>query len=149
MTEPAERDVHGRDTSFLLRKISQTRLETLMSLTQASVDAAIKLCVMLVLLLVPVAHGYAQQPAVEVKDAWARGTVPAQKASGAFMEIRSNSPAQLLGAASPVASHVEIHNMKMEDGVMRMFAVKSVELPAGKPVKFAPGGYHIMLMGLK
>jgi copper(I)-binding protein len=38
--------------------------------------------------------------------------------------------------------------MKVEGGVMKMYPVDGVDLPAGKTVKLAPGGYHVMLMGL-
>jgi len=90
---------------------------------------------------------YAQQ--VSVKDAWIRGTVQGQSATGAFMELTGQSNARLVGAASPVAKTVEVHNMKIENGVMKMFPVEGIDLPAGKPVKLAPGGYHVMLMGLQ
>jgi hypothetical protein len=86
---------------------------------------------------------------VTVKDSWVRGTTPAQKATGAFMEIVSSDAASLLSASSPVAGVVEIHTMKMEDGVMKMRAIPKLDLPAGKGVKLAPGGNHVMLMDLK
>lgn len=85
---------------------------------------------------------------VTVKDAWIRGTVPGQSGTGAFMELTGKSNARLIGAASPAAKVVEVHHMKMENGVMKMYAVEGVELPAGKPVRLAPGGYHVMLMDL-
>jgi len=84
---------------------------------------------------------------VAVKDAWARATVPGQKASGAFMTLSSVKGAVLVGASSPVASTVEIHEMKHEGEVMKMRAVSRVELPAGKTVAL-DGSYHIMFMGL-
>lgn len=84
---------------------------------------------------------------VEVKEAWARATVPGQKASGAFMTLTSAKGATLLGGSSPVAKSVEIHEMKHEGDVMKMRAVPKIELPAGKAVALA-GDYHIMLMGL-
>lgn len=84
-----------------------------------------------------------------MKDAWIRGTVGGQKATGAFMSLTSRSPARLVAVASPAAGVVEIHSMKMDGGVMRMFAVDSVELPANRTVKLAPGGYHVMLTDLK
>ncbi|MFO1338002.1 MAG: copper chaperone PCu(A)C [Burkholderiaceae bacterium] len=85
-----------------------------------------------------------------VKDAWVRGTVPQQQASGAFMTLTSTQGGRLVGAASPVASMVEIHEMKMDGGVMKMAPVPGgLDLPAGKPVDLKPGGYHVMLMGLK
>ena len=86
---------------------------------------------------------------IQVKDAWVRGTVPAQTATGAFMEITSKSDSKLVGAASPAAGKVEVHNMKMENGVMKMAPVAAIDLPAGKPVLLGPGGYHVLLMDLK
>ena len=86
---------------------------------------------------------------VTVKDSWVRGTTPAQKATGAFMQITSSDAATVLSASSPVAGVVEIHTMKMEDGVMKMRAIPKLDLPAGKGVKLAPGGNHVMLMDLK
>jgi periplasmic copper chaperone A len=85
---------------------------------------------------------------VTIADAWVRGTVPGQKATGAFMQITSPTDAALVAAASPVAKTVEIHEMKMDGGMMRMRAVPQIPLPAGKPVPLAPGGYHVMLMDL-
>ena len=86
---------------------------------------------------------------IEVKEAWVRGTVPAQRGTGAFMEITGKSAVRLVGAASTVAGAVEIHTMTMTNGVMKMFAVDGIDVPAGKTIKLAPGGYHIMFMGLK
>jgi copper(I)-binding protein len=86
---------------------------------------------------------------IEVKQPWIRGTVHGQKATGAFMEITSNVPARFVAASSPVAGVVEIHNMKMEGGVMRMFAVDGIDLPANRTVKLASGGYHVMLLDLQ
>ena len=86
---------------------------------------------------------------VEVKGAWVRGTVAGQKGTGAFMELTSKRVARLVAVASPAAGVVEIHTMKMEGGVMKMFAVNGVDLPAGRTVKLAPGGYHVMMMDLK
>jgi copper(I)-binding protein len=91
----------------------------------------------------------AQAQPVEVKDAWIRGTVAGQKATGAFMSLMSPTPARLVAAASPAAGVVEIHYTRMEGGVMRMVAVDGVELPANRTVKLAPGGYHVMLQDLK
>lgn len=91
----------------------------------------------------------AQGQPVEIKDAWIRGTVSGQKATGAFMNLTSRAPARLVAASSSAAGLVEIHSMKMDGGVMRMFAVDGIELPANRTVKLAPGGYHFMLMDLK
>jgi periplasmic copper chaperone A len=85
---------------------------------------------------------------VAVTDAWVRGTVPGQKATGAFMQLTSLSDMTLVGAASPAAKVVEIHEMKQEGGMMKMNAVNRVALPANKTVELKPGGYHIMMMEL-
>ncbi len=92
--------------------------------------------------------GAVQAQEISVKDAWIRGTVQGQTATGAYMEFTSRSAARLVGVASPAAKTVEVHHMKMENGVMRMLPVDGVDIPAGKPVKFAAGGYHVMLAGL-
>ena len=84
-----------------------------------------------------------------VKDAWVRGTVPQQMATGMFATITSTHTAKLVSASSPAASDVQIHEMLMSGDVMKMREVASIDLPAGKAVELKPGGYHIMLMGLK
>ena len=89
------------------------------------------------------------QAQVTVKDPWIRATVPAAKATGAFMQLQSAQDARLIEVRSSVAGIAEIHQMAMENNVMKMQAVTGVDLPAGKPVAFASGGYHIMLMQLK
>jgi len=86
---------------------------------------------------------------VSVKDAWVRGTVAQQKATGAFMQLTASQDAKLVQADSPVAGVVEIHEMTMDGGVMRMRAITSLELPANRTVELKPGGYHVMLMDLK
>ena len=84
-----------------------------------------------------------------VKDAWVRGTVAPQKATGAFMQISSVQGGKLVSVQSPVAGVAEVHEMTMEGSVMKMRAMPSLELPAGKAVELKPGGYHVMLMDLK
>lgn len=86
---------------------------------------------------------------VEVKSAWVRGTVAAQKTTGAYMEITSAQGARLVGAESTAAGMVEVHEMSMDKNVMRMRAVPKLDLPAGKTVEIKPGGYHMMLIDLK
>lgn len=86
---------------------------------------------------------------VQVDNPWVRGTVAKQNATGAFMRLTAPEPMRLVGAQSPVAGVVEIHEMAMDKDVMRMRAIPSLPLPAGKPVELKPGGYHVMLMDLK
>ncbi len=91
----------------------------------------------------------AAQAQVKVDDPWVRATVAPQKATGAFMQLTSAKAAKVVAASSPVADMVEIHEMKMDDGVMKMRAVDALALPAGQTVALKPGSYHVMLMGLK
>jgi len=91
----------------------------------------------------------AVQAQVKVDDPWVRATVAPQKATGAFMQLTSARPAKVVAASSPVAAMVEIHEMKMDGGVMKMRAVDALPLPAGQAVALKPGSYHVMLMGLK
>jgi len=65
------------------------------------------------------------------------------------MEIVSTRDARLTGVSSPVAAVAEVHSMTIDGGTMRMRAVEALDLPAGRPVKLAPGGYHVMLFDLK
>ena len=87
---------------------------------------------------------------VDVKNAWVRTAVQGQSATGAFMTITARENTSLVGIASPVAGVAEVHEMKMDGGVMKMRAVEGgLALPAGKAVELKPGGYHLMLMDLK
>lgn len=87
--------------------------------------------------------------AVTVDAPWARATVAGQQVSGAYMTLTSSATAALVGISTPVAETAELHEMRLESGVMRMRAVSDLELPAGRAVALKPGGYHLMLMGLK
>jgi copper(I)-binding protein len=104
------------------------------------------------MMLIVISAAAASVPAwaqVEVKSAWVRGTVAAQKTTGAYMEISSVQGASLVGVESAVAGAVEVHEMRMDKNVMRMRAVPRLDLPAGKTVELKPGGYHVMLIDLK
>ena len=86
---------------------------------------------------------------ISVTDAWARATMPGQPVSGAYMQIQADADARLVGVSSSVVPRVEVHEMNMDGGVMRMREVKAIDLPKGKTVSLEPGGFHIMLMNLK
>ena len=86
---------------------------------------------------------------VKVDNAWARATVQGQKATGAFMKLTAPQPTQLVAVSTPVAGVAEIHEMKMDGGVMKMRAVPALDLPANQSVELKPGSYHLMLMDLK
>ena len=86
---------------------------------------------------------------VTIKEPWVRGTVQGQRATGAFMQLTAKESASLVSVESPVAGSVEIHEMKMENDIMKMRPIDRLDLPAGKAVEMKPGGYHVMLMDLK
>lgn len=85
---------------------------------------------------------------VAVIEAWVRATVAQQPATGAFMRITAQQDARLVDVRSPIAKTVELHEMSMENNVMRMRPVAGISLPAGQAVELKPGGFHVMLMGL-
>jgi copper(I)-binding protein len=86
---------------------------------------------------------------VRVTDAWVRATVTGQRTTAAFMKLTPTADATLIGAASPAAAVVEIHEMKLDAGVMQMRRIERLPLQAGKTVELTPSGYHVMLMGLR
>jgi len=90
----------------------------------------------------------AQDATLTVDDAWVRATVPSQHATGAFMRLTSAVPGRLVAVESDAAKHVEVHEMAMQDNVMKMRQVPGIDLPAGQPVELKPGGYHVMLIDL-
>jgi periplasmic copper chaperone A len=96
--------------------------------------------------LLAAAPAFAQ---VSATDAWTRATVPVQKVAGVFLTLQSAQATALVAVDSPVAGHVEIHEMSVMGEMMRMRQIQRLELPAGKPVALKPGGYHLMLFDLK
>lgn len=95
------------------------------------------------------AAGAASAQSVRVEGAWARASVPGQKATGAFMTLTAPAATQLVGVSSPAAGVAEVHEVAMQGDVMKMRAIESLALPAGQPVQLKPGGHHIMLLDLK
>ena len=85
---------------------------------------------------------------VTIADPWVRTTVAQQKTTAAYMTITSLQGGKVVEASSPVAASAEVHEMKMDGGMMKMRAVDKVPIPAGKPVELKPGGYHVMLVDL-
>lgn len=94
-------------------------------------------------------YAQSQTANVVVDHAWARASVPGQSGSGAYMTLTAREPLTLVGASTPVAGVAEVHAMKMEGDVMRMRPAGPIALQPGQPLELKPGGYHVMLMGLK
>lgn len=86
---------------------------------------------------------------VAVDAPWVRASVPQQTATGAFMRLTASRDLRLIGARSDAAQTTEVHEMAMQGQMMRMRQVAALPLPRGQAVALAPGGYHVMLIGLK
>lgn len=88
---------------------------------------------------------------IELRNCAIQQTIPGAKATGAFLNIHKNDSSELslVSAAAPsITEHVEIHEMIMKDGTMKMSQIPSYPLKAGDNI-FQKGGYHIMLMDLQ
>jgi copper(I)-binding protein len=87
-----------------------------------------------------------------ITQAWSRATPGGAKVAGGYLTIenKGTAPDRLTGGTADIAAKVEIHEMSMENGVMKMHALdKGLAIEPGKTVKLAPGGYHVMLQELK
>jgi copper(I)-binding protein len=88
--------------------------------------------------------------ALRISHPWAKPAM-AGRAGACYLTITNTgkAPAMLARAASPAAARVTIHEMRMEGAVMRMRTLASLTIAPGATVTLAPGGYHLMLEGLK
>lgn len=85
-----------------------------------------------------------------VSEAWIAEAPPTARHNAAYLQLRNGSRADtLLAVETPVAAVVEMHEMRMEQGVMRMRQEKRIDLPANAELRLAPGGRHLMLIDMK
>lgn len=87
-----------------------------------------------------------------ITQAWSRATPNGAKIGSGYLTIenRGSAAERLLGGSAEVAGKVQLHEMAVASGVMTMRPLdKGLTIEAGKTVKLAPGGYHLMLMDLK
>ena len=100
------------------------------------------------LVFLPVA-GFAQQGDIKVENAWSRAAI-AGRTGVVYLTIADTGAAdRLTGASSPVAAEVGLHESFTDNGIAKMRDVAALPVEPGKPVTLAPGGYHLMLTGLK
>ena len=86
---------------------------------------------------------------VTVSDPWARASILASRPGAAYLTLRSDVADQLVGIKSPAAAEVMIHALETDAaGISRMIHLARLALEPGVPVTLAPGGMHVMLMGL-
>ena len=89
---------------------------------------------------------------ITVTQGWSRETAQGQETGGAFLTVTNAGTAadRLTGGSTPVADDVQVHTVDMTDGIMRMRQLNGgLEVPAEGNVTLKPGGFHIMLIGLK
>ena len=89
------------------------------------------------------------EESVRVSDAWARASVLASRPVASYLTIESAVEDRLLGVTAPVAGHVMIHAVEKDGDVSRMKHIETLEVPTGERITLAPGGMHLMLMGLQ
>ena len=87
---------------------------------------------------------------ITIGHPWARATPGAVKNSAAFMMFDNKGAAdKLIGVSGEIAKEIQIHSMISESGVMKMREIKSLDIPANGMAELKPGGFHVMLIGLK
>src|ERR1700716_2106967 len=87
-----------------------------------------------------------------VTSPWTRATPGGAKIAGGYLKITNNgtTPDRFVGVKSESTDHVEIHEMSMSDGVMKMRPLPNgLEIKPGETVELKSGGYHLMFMDLK
>lgn len=93
-----------------------------------------------------------QAPAVRIVQPWSRATPAGAPAAAGYLTIANDgrAPDRLLGGSSPASAQLQIHEMTMDGGVMRMRPVAGgLVIPPGATVTLKPGGLHVMFIGLK
>ena len=91
----------------------------------------------------------AQPGQIEVEQVWSRAA-PQGRVGVLYMTVTDHgAPDRLVGVETPVAEKAELHESFAEGGVMKMRPVAAAPVEPGKPLVLKPGGYHVMLMGLR
>jgi len=88
---------------------------------------------------------------LKISAAWSRATPKGASVGGGYMKITNTGTAmdRLIGGSSSICGHFELHEMKMENDVMKMRPVANgIEIKPGQTIEFGPSGYHVMLIGL-
>jgi len=117
---------------------------TLLSIGSAALAA--------LLALVPARADDVKAGDLVISQAWARATPKGAKVGGGFLTIenKGSAPDRLIGGSADVAGSVQVHEMSMDGGVMKMRPMeKGLTIDPGKTVQLAPGSYHLMMMDLK
>lgn len=96
------------------------------------------------------AHEYALK-SLRIDHPFARATPPGAKTGGVFVTVENTGTQsdRLIGVSSPVAGGADLHEMKVDAGVMKMRGVAALEVKPGETLELKPGGYHVMLSELR
>ena len=84
-----------------------------------------------------------------LEGAWIRLLPPNVTTTAAYVTINATHSDQLLAVTTDIAERVEMHETTMDDGVMSMRPIRSIELAENESTLLAPNGKHLMLIGLK
>lgn len=106
----------------------------------------------LLIVLLPAQAADVMVGQMKISAPWARATPKGASVGGGYMTITNmgTESDRLDGGATGVAAGLEIHEMKMDNGVMKMRPVTGgLEIKPGETVTLKPGGYHLMFTGLK
>ena len=89
---------------------------------------------------------------LKISAPWARATPKGADVGGGYMKITNtgSAPDHLIGGSADISRRFEVHEMKMEGGVMKMRPVAGgIEIKPGQTVTLDPSGYHVMFINLK
>ena len=103
------------------------------------------------ILLIGVSVANAQAPELMVKNAWARTPLAPQNNTAVYMVLENASATSrsVVSVTTQDAEKAELHEVRMEGGMMTMMPTKEIAVPAKGSVELKPGGFHIMLFALK
>jgi copper(I)-binding protein len=121
-------------------------------LTFVSIPRALACATMLVYFAAPACAEEIKAGDLVITQAWSRATPGGAKVAGGYLTIenKGSAPDRLIGGSADVADKVHVHQMATNNGVMTMRPLDNgLTVEPGKTIKLAPGGHHLMLLGLK
>jgi periplasmic copper chaperone A len=91
-----------------------------------------------------------QADRVTVSDAWVRESLPGRPATSGYLNLKNRGPGavRLIGGRAKAIRVVELHEMRTDGDMMKMRRIEGIDVHPGATVSLAPGGLHLMLIGL-